>query len=161
MTDWRGNAESRAHAFAFAGEMSLTRTLGGGDDGIVFATNRNSAIKSFGYEELFLRERDVYLRLWELEVNETCGCHVPRLVDFSNAQWCIEMEIVQPPFVLDFAGASLDQRPDYPRDVLEDWQAEKEEQYGDDWPWVQSIIASFAGMKIFLVDVKPGNITLH
>jgi hypothetical protein len=50
----------------------------------------------------------------------------------------VEMEIVQPPFVLDFAGAYLDRRPDFPEDVYAEWQAEKAEQFGDDWPLVQS-----------------------
>jgi hypothetical protein len=71
------------------------------------------------------------------------------------------MEIVQPPFVLDFAGAYLDRRPEFPTDVYADWLAEKAEQFGDDWPLVQSIMATLAGIGVFLADVKPGNITLH
>lgn len=135
--------------------------LGAGYDGSVYATDRNSAIKAFRYDELYQRERNVYLRLFERGVDEVCGCRVPRLVDFDDRHRVIEMEIVQPPFVLDFAGAALDQQPQYPTDVIERWQAEKLEQYGDDWPLVQSIIATFAGLGIFLADVKPGNITLH
>ena len=36
-----------------------------------------------------------------------------------------------PPFVLDFAGACLDQEPDDPDEVLAEWQANKAEQSGD------------------------------
>ncbi len=69
------------------------------------------------------------------------------------------MEIVSPPFVLDFAGAYLDQRPDYPDDVLEEWMEDKRLQFGDErWDIVQSIMAAFRGFGIHLADVKPGNI---
>lgn len=70
------------------------------------------------------------------------------------------MEIVSPPFLLDFAGAYLDQRPDCPDDVLEEWMEDKRQQFGDErWDVVQSIMAAFRGFGIYLADVKPGNIT--
>lgn len=68
------------------------------------------------------------------------------------------MTIVSPPFVLDFAGAYLDQRPDYPEEVLAEWQAEKAEQFGDRWKTVRLVISSFVPFGIYLADVKPGNI---
>lgn len=70
------------------------------------------------------------------------------------------MGIVSPPFVLDFAGAFLDQRPGYPDEVMEEWQADQLEQFGEErWEIVQDILAHFARMGIYLADVKPGNIT--
>lgn len=71
------------------------------------------------------------------------------------------MEIVAPPFVLDFAGAYLDDRPNFPADVMWDWRREKSAQFGDDWPRVQSIMAELAGHGVHLADVKPGNITFR
>jgi hypothetical protein len=71
------------------------------------------------------------------------------------------MEIVAPPFVLDFAGAYLDSPPDYPDGVMAAWTAEKQEQYGEDWPWVQEIMRELAGIGVYLADVNPGNITLR
>lgn len=161
MTLWQGNAEPRARQFALHREREIITQLGAGYDGFVFSTDRNSAIKVFRHAELYRRERDVYLRLFEHAIVEVCSCRVPRLVDFDDRLGCVEMEIVQPPFVLDFAGAYLDERPDYPDEVIEQWQAEKLDQYGDDWPLVQSIISKFAALKIYLADVKPGNITLR
>ena len=82
------------------------------------------------------------------------------MLAYDDALLCIEMEIVAPPFVLDFAGAYLDRRTDYPDDVMEEWQAEKLEQFGEErWKIVQNIMAHFARMGIYLADVKPGNIT--
>lgn len=161
MSLWQENAELRAHEFAADREMSLIRRLGAGYDGVIFETDRRSAIKSLRYAELFERERDVYLRLFERAITEVCGCRVPRLMDYSDRLQVIEIGIVKPPFVLDFAGAYLDRRPDFPDDVYAEWQAEKAEQFGDDWPLVQTIMATLAGIGIYLADVKPGNITLR
>ena len=160
MSLWQENAESRAHEFATEREIGLVRQLGAGYDGVVFETDRRSAIKSLRYSELFERERDVYLRLFDRQVLEVCGCRVPRLLDYSDRLQVIEIGIVKPPFVLDFAGAYLDRRPDFPEDVYAEWQAEKAEQFGEDWPLVQSIMAVLAGIGVYLADVKPGNITL-
>lgn len=146
MSPWQENAELRAQEFAAGRELQLIRRLGAGYDGVVFESDRATAVKSLRYSELFERERDVYLRLFERSVCEVCGCRIPRLVDSSDRLFVVEMEIVQPPYVLDFAGAYLDLRPDFPPDVYEEWQAEKAEQYGDDWPLVQSIMATLAGI---------------
>jgi hypothetical protein len=161
MSPWQENAEQRALVFAVERERELKRRLGAGYDGVVFESDRLTAIKSLRYSELYQRERDIYLRLFDRGMSEACGCRIPRLVDYSDRLSVVEMEIVQPPFVLDFAGAYLDRRPDFPEDVYAEWQAEKAEQFGEDWPLVQSIMAVLAGIGIYLADVKPGNITLR
>jgi len=94
------------------------------------------------------------------QVNDILGFAVPELICDDDTLWVIEMEIASPPFVLDFAGAYLDHRPDFPDDVLEEWEAEKLEQFGEErWEIVQSIMAAFRRFGIYLADVKPGNIT--
>lgn len=94
--------------------MEIGHRLGFGWDGTVFATDRQSAIKVFQHERLYQRERDVYLRLQARQVTKILEFKVPRLMSFDNDLWVVEMTIVSPPFVLDFAGAYLDQKPDYP-----------------------------------------------
>ena len=139
--------------------MSRLGQLGYGYDGNVFATERQSAIKVLRFEPLYERERDVYIRLLSQTIMEVAGFAVPQLIHHDDRLWVVEMGIVSRPFVLDFAGAYLDQRPDYPDDVIEEWQAEKLEQFGAErWEIVQDIMAEFARMEIYLADVKPGNI---
>ena len=132
--------------------------LGFGFDGIVLATSRQSAIKVLRYEPLYQRERDVYLRLHARRAVQVMGFKIPRMLRADDELWVIEMTIVSPPFVLDFAGAYLDKRPEYPEDVMAEWQAEKAEQFGDRWSTVRLVMAEFAGMGVYLADVKPGNI---
>ena len=161
MTGPSGNTEQRMQQYAAARGRIVLASLGSGYDGQVFSTNTNTAIKVFRYENLYRRERDVYLRLLEHDVFEVCGCRIPQLVDIDDTLAIIEMEIVEPPFVLDFAGAYLDQLPDFPEDVMQDWLDAKEEQFEDDWPLVQSIMATLSSYGVHLADVKPGNITLR
>jgi hypothetical protein len=105
------------------------------------------------------REHDIYLRLRQHNVESVLGFAVPSMLAFDDRLWVIEMEIVAPPFVLDFSGAYLDKAPDYPDDVLEEWEEDKREQFGDErWEVVRSIMSGFRRYGIFLADVKPGNI---
>ncbi len=42
-----------------------------------------------------------------------------------------------------------------------EWVEEKIELYGDDWPKVETLLAQLRKWKIYLGDVKPGNITVR
>ena len=154
----KADLETRADVYCEARLISVAGPLGFGFDGSVFATSRHSAIKVFHHEELFRREWSVYRRLMQHAITEIMGFAVPQLIDVDESLQIVEMTIVSPPFVLDFAGAALDRRPQYPDDVLAEWQAEKAEQFGERWPTVRLIMSSFAGLGIYLADVKPGNI---
>lgn len=133
--------------------------MGRGYDGIVFATDQQTAIKGLRYEALYQRERDDYRRLEENGIESVQGCHVPRMIRCDDDRWIAEMELVEPPFVLDFAGAYLDQKPDFPKSVMARWQREKRQQLGANWDRVQSIMATLRRYGIYLADVKPGNIS--
>ena len=150
--------QTRANLYAASHGLQLEDRLGFGFDGIVYSTSRQSAVKVFRHEPLYRRERDVYLRLRKRGVVQVLDFKVPQLVESDDLLWVVEMTIVSPPFVLDFAGAYLDQRPDYPDEVLSEWQAEKAEQFGDRWPIVRLLMSSFVPFGIYLADVKPGNI---
>jgi hypothetical protein len=41
------------------------------------------------------------------------------------------MTIVEPPFLLDFGGADLDHRVDFPEEVMIEWHEEKREEFGE------------------------------
>jgi hypothetical protein len=161
MLPWLEVVRERLSEYAGNRGRVIEEQLGYGYDGIVCSTDCQSAIKGLRYQELYERERDVYLRLYNRDVFEVSGCSIPRLMDYDDRLWVVEMEIVSPPFVLDFAGAYLDRKPDFPANVMRRWQREKLAQFGDDWPRVQSIMAELARHGIHLADVKPGNITFH
>jgi hypothetical protein len=158
----------RAEEYAQRRGRTLGEHLGGGVHGIVFATESQpeketlvlrSAIKVHEHASAYIRERDIYLRLKEHGVAAIRGCHVPQILHYDDALWVIEMTVVQPPFVLDFAGAYLDEPPDFSEEVLADWRAEKQEQFGPRWAEVQAILRFLEGLGVFIVDVNPGNVS--
>jgi hypothetical protein len=148
----------RAERYALHKGVRLSNYLGGGYDGSVFSTSRQSAIKCFRHAELYENEHRVYRRLTALGITNLRGFAIPQLLDHDEGLTLIEISIVNPPFALDFAGAYLDHRPDFPRSVMRGWIAEKQEQFGDNWPEVQSLMSAFARHGVYLADVKPGNI---
>ena len=161
MLPWLDEVRQRLVEYAGSRERAIRKQLGYGYDGIVYSTDCLSAIKGLRYQELYERERDVYLRLYNHDVFEVCGCRIPRLIDYDDRLWVVEMETVSPPFVLDFAGAYLDRKPDFPPDVMRTWQREKRAQFRGDWPRMVSIMAELARHGVHLADVKPGNITFR
>lgn len=118
-----------------------------------------TAVKSFNHRRLYRKERDVYLRLREKAVEDVNGFTVPKLIDFDNNLSIIEMTIVMPPCVLDFAAADLDyKRNNFPPEIMAEWVVEKQEQFEDDWETVQTVIWGLQQVGVYLNDVHPGNI---
>lgn len=141
----------------------LMRSLGTGTQGTVFTAKSPRhlslyAVKFHLRQVAFGREVGVYLRLQDLGVSEVCGHRVPQLLAYDDELLVIEMSTVSPPFCLDFGGAYLDQPPDYTPEVWRDWREEKSEDFEDNWPVVEEILAEFRMMGIHIADVNPGNI---
>lgn len=140
--------------------MRLEQRLGFGKDGIVWASSVATAIKGYVRADIFARELQCYQRLGQHEVQEILGHRVPALLDWSDEQWVIEMTIVKPPFLLDFASAYLDDPPDFSPEVIEEWRQEKIEQFSSHWPTVEAALELLqTRFGIYLLDVHPGNMT--
>jgi hypothetical protein len=139
----------------------LERKLGFGRDGTVMYTSRASAVKLFSGRDAYLRERDAYLLLQSKGVSKILDHQVPELIRADDELLVIEMSIVEPPFLLDFASAYReDEAPDFSEEVWEDWRAQKAEQFGDRWPEVERVLDEFRRVTGFiLLDVNPGNVT--
>jgi hypothetical protein len=152
------DALQRAQEYARRRGLSIEKQLGSGVDGIVLSTSTGSAIKALRYKELYERERDAYLRLQEKGVDNVAGFSVPKLIGHHDELWVVEMQIVSPPFIVDFAGARLDAPTPFPPEVLEQWRGEKLEQFGEQWEEVLRVLSAFRRYGIYLSDVKPGNI---
>ena len=152
----------RAQAYADSKGISLRRKypLGYGTDGTVWRTSRRSAVKVFEYEKNYRVELGCYRRLKSTGIDTLCGLAIPGLVDCDDRLWVLEMKIVQPPFLLDFGKAYLDASPPYwsDSDIMADWHAEGEENFGERWRDVLSALGMLRKYGIYYVDPKPGNI---
>jgi len=139
-------------------EIDLDRRIGFGSDGEVWETNRNTAVKALGKKLNYTTERICYTRLKAAGVSEISGFSVPVLFGFDDELQVIEIEIVTPPFILDFGKVWLDNPPDYSPEAMEDSLREIEERFGENFPKVRSLLAALKFHGIYYMDAKPGNI---
>jgi hypothetical protein len=157
-SDLESAAITRAALYAKTRGLTIEKTLGAGWDGIVQATNRTTAIKSFRHPQLYRQERDVYLRFEEKGFVSANEFHVPRLIEYDDNLQIVEMTIVTPPYIVDFAGAQLDRKNEFPPDVMANWLEEKKEQFEANWPRVKRAMWKFAAIGVHLNDVAPRNV---
>src|SRR5436190_829484 len=125
---------SQARLFASRHQIEIGEPLGSGKDGIVIAAKRKAnpadvAIKVHRFEESYQREKKAYERLKSCRISSVHGFDVPQLIAFEDDLRVIEMTIVARPFVLDFAAAYLDSRPDFSEEIWADWEKDKREQF--------------------------------
>ncbi len=152
-----------ARLYASRRQLDIGQTLGSGKDGIVLVGTPKDqpakvAIKVLRWTEAYVREKKVYERLKEAAVATILGFSVPQLVGSDDELRVLEMTIVERPFVLDFAGAYLDSRPQFSEEIWADWEKDKREQFEARWPKAQAVMDAFEGLGIYLLDVTPNNI---
>jgi hypothetical protein len=140
--------------------VRLGKRLGFGRDGEVYSTDRNTAVKFFTVVETFSRERRAYEILAENQISHVAGHAVPEMIRVDESLMAIEMTIVQPPFLLDFALAYAEsEAPHFPEEVWEDWRQQKSEEFGSRWPDVEFILSEFHRLTgLVLLDTNLGNI---
>jgi len=153
------NAESYAwqHGFEILG------TLGDGTQGMVWRVRdkgklHQRALKIHTSSMPYHTEVEVYERLRSIPKLE--GFNVPVILWHDDRWRAIEMGIVEPPYILDFAQACLDLPPDFSTEVWDDTLRKWRKAYGDDWPRVQRLLRALEGLGIYYLDVHRRNIAL-
>jgi hypothetical protein len=136
--------------------------LGDGKDGRVLKTADGQAVKFFKDEAIYRRELRAYQILGQRDIDELNGFQIPRLLRFDDALLAIEMTIVAPPFLLDFASAYTQHEYDrfeFTQEVLDERQAHWSEIFADDWPTVQLTSEAFTNeTSLILLDLSLNNI---
>lgn len=156
-------ALKKAAAYAARHRLQVAERLGFGIHGTVHVAehlgNRDlSAVKAFNSPSFYAREVAVYRRLLQARVTEVLGFHVPQFIRADDDLSVVEMTIVTRPFVLDFAACALDVRPRFPKEIWDEWESQKRDQFGTRWRTVQAVMEAFEEWGIFLTDVSPSNI---
>lgn len=106
----------------------------------------------------FTNELIVYQKLMAKPVKQIQGFQVPRLIDYDDSLWVLELSFVRPPYVLDFGRATLGSAPPGFDPESADWISEKRRLYGDRWPEVALLLDALRLMGIYFTDVHKGNI---
>jgi hypothetical protein len=149
----------RAETYCRSFGLLLHRPLGKGKDGTVWLTDRPSAVKVHERTESYQHERDAYIRLLNVGVDSAGEFQIPTLIDFDDALLVIEMSIVSPPFVVDFASCRLDHASGLIEDegnTLDDMVRERFGEQADDVLQLRDRLIGLAG--IYLWDLHPENI---
>jgi hypothetical protein len=159
LLSWHRDSWDRLSEYASRAGRTLTTQLGWGGDGLVYATDTKTAIKSYRYARLYENERNVYFRLQTRGITSVLQFSVPRLIAYNDHLAVLEMSIASRPFILDFAGAYLDKQPPFDSEQMQEWQAEKAELFGRRWGEVRRAYYTFRSFGILLNDLKPGNVS--
>lgn len=150
---------NRADEYVRRRGLSRLDLLGSGKDGVVWRTTRPSALKVHRYVESYLVERNSYIRLRDRSITNVSGLTIPGLIDYDDERFTIEMSIVFPPFIVDFASARFDQVPDLIEDeghTLIDLIRQRFEDRAQDVIAICDELALRAG--IYLTDLNPHNL---
>jgi hypothetical protein len=116
-------------------------------------------MKVFERAENFENELRCYEILADRGVREIYGYAIPRLLDSSRELLVIEMEIVEPPYILDFGKAYFKrQLPKFSAEVMRETREAQMELWGDYWPEIRKILSRLESYGIYHTDPKPGNI---
>ncbi|MGV3664058.1 MAG: hypothetical protein ACO1TE_28055 [Prosthecobacter sp.] len=153
----------KAETYAAGRDLTIIGPLGNGADGSVWEVESKQnalswALKLHHDTKPYFREKECYERL--RGVMCVAGFDLPALLHADDRWLAIEMSIVDRPFILDFAGAYLDKRPDFSEEVWEETLQIWEERYEDDWPLVERALKELRGHGIYYLDVHHQNIAL-
>ena len=149
----------RAEQYVRDCDIALAAQLGSGKDGCVWRTTRPSALKVHELATSYQFERDAYIRLRNLQIRKLIGFTVPLMLEHDDELLAIEMEIVFPPFIVDFASARLDEPPNLIEDeghTLADLVRERFDENADRVLALHDELIARAG--IYLMDLHPHNI---
>ena len=140
-------------------ELILKTPLGFGHDGTVWKSNRRTAVKALLREDNYRNELRCYQRFSDEKVTNIYGFAVPQLIGHDDALKIIEMKIVTPPYILDFAKVWIDATPDYPPETWQEYYSSLQERFGERTGEVRKLLSALQfHYSIWYADPKPGNI---
>jgi len=148
-----------AELYALRRLLRIVTRIGAGKDGSVFRMSNSNAVKIHARRESFEAELAAYHRLRRHKAVEIVGFRIPRLRGFAEDILAIEMSIVHPPFVVDFASAVLDRPLEFPDDAIEEWHRRLEDQFGEYTADAHQVIDQLGkNFGVFLYDLHRHNI---
>jgi len=142
--------------------VEFIRKLGDGKDGYVLETASRRAVKFFSSHEIFQRELAAYQILRDQQIQEMQGFQIPLLKGSDEELLAIEMTIVRPPFLIDFASAYTEEDVfffDFSDDVIDEREQHWAEIFGDRWPIVVALRDEFIRRTgLMLLDLSLNNV---
>lgn len=154
-------ARAQRFAQAYIGSTAELNLLGWGVGGYVFvAPDYRTAIKVHHYPDGYATELKTYRLLKQLKILRLHGLAVPQLHGHDDDALIIQMDIVQPPFLLDFAGVRFSP-PDFTADTMQHWHREIAERFGNNTDLVYAVYHTLARHGIYYMDFRPTNLKVE
>ena len=145
---------------SYIGTTGPVTQLGAGMGGVVYLSPLGtSAIKVYHRAESFNTELHAYEILRDVGITSIMGLTVPEVIAANADLWVLEMTVVKPPFLLDFAGVRFTE-PDFQDDALQGWYERIDDFFGPNAWFVYNVYNALAMHEVFYMDFKPGNIEL-
>ena len=133
--------------------------LGAGKDGVVFSTSHGTALKFHANASVYRRERDAYLRLREKRLGIIHGFNVPILLSHHDSDHAIEISIVRPPYLLDFASVRVDEEVTFDSDAESFREQQIIDLFGERATDVFLLLADLREKHgVDMLDARPSNI---
>jgi len=151
-------ARARKYEELFHLRLDFATPLGHGRDGKVWKSTVDTAVKVYAKYKPFATELACYRRLQEKRINKIMEFSIPEFVRFHGALGVIEMQVVSPPFLIDFGIATVDDPPRYSEEIMAQERRGWKKNFGSRYPRVLTLVACLEMHGIYYLDPHPGNI---
>jgi hypothetical protein len=143
-------------------EIDFNDHAGDGTDGAVWRTANNTAVKVLLDSCKYDTELRCYQRLKERGIDKIFDLQIPVIASHDDELLAIEMDIVEPPFLLDFGKAYIDGSSPYTPEQM----AAAERMWSCTFPkkdlkTIRLVLAKLRGLGIEYMDPNPRNICLR
>jgi hypothetical protein len=150
-----------AAAQQYIGTSEALTELGWGVSGIVFASPLlKTAIKVHHRPESFQTELRAYEFLKRIRLTTLHGLTIPRLRGHDERRQLIEIDLVRPPYLLDFAGVRFED-PQFSADTLADIHETIRLRFGNRASVAYAVYDSLRKLGMYYLDLRPGNLNFR
>lgn len=151
----------RADEYCACRDVTIVDLRGWGVDAYLWQTSDDQIIKVFRRASAYQQEVRVYRHLQDRNVKLLRGFRIPDLIDADDELQVISLSYVSPPYILDFAAATLGAPPAGFDHEDPHWQAEQARKFGADWPDVQRLLDALRQYGVHYTDVHAQNIRVR
>jgi hypothetical protein len=140
-------------------DAQVEKHLGSGEDGAVWQTSDNTAIKVLERRRNYNNEVESYQRIQNEGIANLLEFTIPALVGFDDELLVVEMSFVSPPCLIDFGKVYFDSPPEYEEGTFEEDFQEKLLLFAPEQrDIVERLLWKLELIGIYYVDPKPANI---
>jgi len=146
----------------YFGSAAPPERIGWGISGYVYVSPElPTVVKIHHHQEFFARELEVYQRLSTLRLTSIIGLNVPRLIDHRPSLRLIEIELVDAPYLLDFAGVEYTP-PEiaWEPDRVAQWHEEIGYRFGPNAHIAYAAHHALTRYGMYYMDLRPSNVNL-